>query len=82
MEVLYDIDTEAGGLCRELGMNMIRAATVGTHPRYIQMIVELILERTMGAARQSVGRFGPEPDDCPSDCCPLATTYNPSGAPR
>ena len=32
MEVLYDLDTEARQLCDELGINMVRAATVGNHP--------------------------------------------------
>ncbi|PYS99498.1 MAG: ferrochelatase, partial [Acidobacteria bacterium] len=35
MEVIYDLDTEARKLADELGLNMIRAATVGTHPKFI-----------------------------------------------
>jgi ferrochelatase len=45
LEVIYDLDTEAMALCRELGLNMVRAATAGTHPAFIKMIRELILER-------------------------------------
>ena len=45
MEVIYDLDTEARKLADELGLNMIRAATVGTHPKFISMIRELILEK-------------------------------------
>ncbi|MGH9340260.1 MAG: ferrochelatase [Acidobacteriota bacterium] len=45
MEVLYDLDTEARQLCSKIGLNMIRAATVGTHPAFIAMIRELIEER-------------------------------------
>src|SRR5262249_12574719 len=37
LEVMYDLDTEAADLCRELGLNMIRAATVGNHPQFIGM---------------------------------------------
>ena len=70
MEVLYDLDTEARQLCNELGIEMARAGTVGVHPFLIQMIVELIEERTQGAQRRAIGRFGPEPDECPEDCCP------------
>ena len=44
MEVLYDLDTEARQICERLGINMVRAATVGTHPRFVQMIRELIEE--------------------------------------
>jgi protoporphyrin/coproporphyrin ferrochelatase len=70
LEVLYDLDTEARQLCAELGVNMVRAATVGTHPLMIAMYRELILER-MGrlADRRAVGQFGPCDDDCAVDCC-------------
>ena len=70
MEVLYDLDTEAGQHCETIGLNMIRAATVGTHPAFIRMIRELILER-MGTetTRRSLGTKGPSHDVCPIDCC-------------
>jgi protoporphyrin/coproporphyrin ferrochelatase len=55
MEVLYDLDTEARAVCDELGIRMVRARTVGTHPAMIQMIVEMI--RTA-------------PVSCAVDCCP------------
>ncbi|MBZ5635265.1 MAG: ferrochelatase [Acidobacteriia bacterium] len=42
MEVLYDLDTEARALCVELGVKMVRAGTVGTHPAMIEMIAELV----------------------------------------
>ena len=42
MEVLYDLDTEARAVCDELGVTMVRAATVGTHPAMIEMIAELV----------------------------------------
>ncbi|HEY0005190.1 MAG TPA: ferrochelatase [Pyrinomonadaceae bacterium] len=73
MEVLYDLDTEARARSQELGLNMLRAETVGTHPLFISMIRELILERmTEGAARRSLGIFGPRLDVCQPDCCPKA----------
>ncbi len=55
MEVIYDLDTEARAVCDELGIRMVRAGTVGTHPAIIRMIAELI-ER--------------EPEACAADCCP------------
>jgi len=55
MEVLYDLDTEARAVCDELGIRMVRAGTVGTHPAIIRMISELI-ER--------------EPERCAASCCP------------
>ncbi|MFM8893485.1 MAG: ferrochelatase, partial [Planctomycetia bacterium] len=45
MEVLYDLDTEAAELCRELGVHLSRAATVGTDPVFVGMIRDLIAER-------------------------------------
>jgi len=70
MEVLYDLDTEARQHCEEIGLNMIRAATVGTHPSFIRMIRELILERIgTETTRRSLGTYGPSHDVCPVDCC-------------
>ncbi len=70
MEVLYDLDTEARQLSEELGVNMIRAATVGTHPEFVRMIRELIIERLDPAApRRALGRLPPSHDVCPVDCC-------------
>lgn len=42
MEVLYDLDTEARRTCEELGIEMVRAGTVGVHPRFVRMIGELV----------------------------------------
>jgi ferrochelatase len=70
MEVLYDLDTELAQRCQRLGINMVRAATVGTHPRFVQMIRELLVERTSEAPnRLSLGRLGPSHDVCPDNCC-------------
>lgn len=70
IEVLYDLDDEAHRIADEVGLTIHRAATVGTHPRMIGMIRELIQERLFGAERRSVGIYGPSHDDCPADCCP------------
>ena len=72
MEVLYDLDTEARQLAAELGLNLIRAATVGTHPLFVKMIRELILERmNPHSERRALGTHGPRQDSCPTDCCSL-----------
>jgi ferrochelatase len=71
MEILYDLDHEAQHRARELGLNMVRAGTVGTHPRFVAMLRELIEERLgRRADRRAIGRFGPSHDVCPVDCCP------------
>lgn len=70
MEVLYDLDTEARGHCERIGLNMVRAATVGAHPSFIKMIRELMLERIEpDAPRRALGTRGPGHDICPVDCC-------------
>jgi ferrochelatase len=72
MEVLYDLDTEARQLSEELGLNMVRAAAVGTNPGFARMVRELIVERMEeNSARPSLGTLGAWPDVCPSDCCRL-----------
>jgi ferrochelatase len=71
MEILFDLDTLARKLCAELGLNMVRAQTVGTHPRFIRMVRELIDERLDEVLpRLALGEFAPRPDTCPVDCCP------------
>ena len=71
MEVLFDLDTEAKETAQSLGMNLIRAGTVGTHPRFVRMIRELIVERTSGSQdRPALGKLDSVPDLCPANCCP------------
>jgi ferrochelatase len=71
MEVVYDLDTEAQATANELGITMIRAKTVGTHPRFIAAVRDLVLERLQpGRERRAVGQFPAAPDECAPDCCP------------
>lgn len=70
MEVMYDLDEEAMQACKELGIPMRRAGTVGTHPAFVEMIVSLVQERLdPHLARESLGELGPWHDVCPSNCC-------------
>jgi ferrochelatase len=52
-----------------LELPMLRAGTVGTHPRFVRMIRELIEERMCDAPRLALGKLGPSPDECPIGCC-------------
>jgi ferrochelatase len=73
MEIIYDLDTEAMSLCRERGMNMVRAATAGTHPLFIEMIRELIMERMdPETPRRFLGTHGARAALCDPGCCSLA----------
>jgi ferrochelatase len=72
MEVIFDLDTEARRVASEVGLNLVRAGTVGTHPDFVDMIRELILERTAPETtpRRALGALGPSHDVCAVDCCP------------
>ncbi|UCF19428.1 MAG: ferrochelatase [Gemmatimonadota bacterium] len=81
MEVLFDLDIEAVEKAKELGLNMIRAATVGTAAPYVGMIRELIEERMAARPeRRALGDRGPNHDICPLDCCLPGTSGK--GPPR
>jgi protoporphyrin/coproporphyrin ferrochelatase len=41
VEVLYDLDVEAARIAREAGVRMERAATVGDHPHFIEMMASI-----------------------------------------
>jgi ferrochelatase len=59
MEVLYDLDTEAADLARERGIEFVRAATAGTHPRFVAGIREMVQEAMAAGGVPS----------CAADCC-------------
>ena len=78
MEVLFDLDTQASGVAEESGMKMVRTPTVGTHPRFVSMMVDLVEEAAgLREDRPALGHGGPRPDTCSLNCCPP-----PSGPPR
>ncbi|WP_329084015.1 MULTISPECIES: ferrochelatase [unclassified Streptosporangium] len=56
MEVVYDLDVEAAETAKKIGLPLVRAATAGTHPRFVSMVGELLAE--------------PEPVACAATCCP------------
>jgi ferrochelatase len=71
LEVVYDLDMEARQVADSLGLNFVRAATAGTHPDFVRMIRELIIERIDGSfVRPSMGMMGPGHDICEAGCCP------------
>jgi ferrochelatase len=70
MEVVLDLDVDAARRAREVGINMIRAGTVGAHPAFVEMVRELVVERvTREPQRRALGTLGPSHDFCPADCC-------------
>jgi ferrochelatase len=69
MEVKFDLDVEAAELAERIGLRIERAATPGTHPRFVAMVRELLLERDDGAERPALGTLGPRPGTCAGTCC-------------
>jgi ferrochelatase len=70
IEVLYDLDVEARQAADELGLNLVRVKTLGTHPRFVQMIRELVVERTSEAVdRPTLGNLDAGQDICAASCC-------------
>lgn len=79
MEVLYDLDYESRALCDELGVTMVRAGTVGSHPQFVTCIRDLIEERLSGRSDKAcIGHYGPNHDICPeATCCLYPMTRRP-----
>jgi protoporphyrin/coproporphyrin ferrochelatase len=42
VEVLYDLDTEAAGVCRDIGLPMVRAKGVNDHPAFVDMLADMV----------------------------------------
>ncbi len=70
MEVVLDLDVDAAKRADAVGINMVRAGTVGSHPAYIGMVRDLIVERMADSReRLTMGALPPKHDFCPADCC-------------
>jgi ferrochelatase len=59
MEVVWDLDHDARARADRAGVRMIRARTVGAHPRFVSMIRELVEDASSVVP-------------CAPDCCGLA----------
>ncbi len=70
IEVIYDLDIEAQAVARERGVNMVRAATVEVHPKFLRMIRELIEERLGMCQPRAIGQYPPSHDCLPGRLLP------------
>jgi ferrochelatase len=59
LEVVYDLDFEAAQQARGLGIELYRAQTVSSHPTFVRMARDLVVECLRS-----------KPAACASDCCP------------
>ncbi|CAA9285910.1 MAG: Coproporphyrin ferrochelatase [uncultured Corynebacteriales bacterium] len=82
VEVLWDLDEEAAETAGKLGLEYARAATVGTDPRFVRMVAQLVAERTSGVDKLALGPMGPSHDTCPLGCCPAPRRPAPAEASR
>ena len=72
MEVLVDLDTNARAAAARSGITMVRARSVGTHPLFVEALVDLVSETAgLRTERPSVGALGPRPDACAPECCAI-----------
>jgi protoporphyrin/coproporphyrin ferrochelatase len=78
MEVIYDLDVEAHQLAKEIGVNIRRAGTAGTHPAFVRMVRELMMERINNETPRYLGSRGANHDVCLPDCCQGGTGRPPS----
>ncbi len=74
MEVIFDLDTEAAATAEELSMRFDRVDTPGSHPAFVAMVRELVLERAAvereeQVDRPALGTMGASHEVCPIDCC-------------
>ena len=70
LEVTLDLDVEAKRRAEEMGLGMVRAATVGTHPAFVDAICDLVSERMAARPARAVAGGGrPSHDFCPPECC-------------
>jgi len=74
VEVIWDLDTEARERAAVLGMGFARAATVGTDPRFAELVVELVDEQRHGLPARSLlggpsSGAGANGAPCAPGCC-------------
>ncbi len=77
MEVKYDLDTEAAQTAKDLGLDYVRAATVGVDPVFVSGLVDAALERAAQYRGEPVdspavtpeGPLSPGSGSCSTTCC-------------
>ena len=77
MEVVYDLDTQAAEAARALGITLVRAGTVGTHPLFVRGLADVLDEHLVGAPPKSLGPLGPRRTPCAAGCCPAPPRARP-----
>lgn len=83
MEVVNDLDREARETADRVGVRMVRVPTAGTHPIFVEALVDLLHERAAEArdevvipARADQGDL--RPSVCDAGCCPNLRAARPA----
>jgi ferrochelatase len=82
LEVVWDLDTEAAGRARELGMGFARAATPGQDQRFAELVVELVREHTHGIPARKLSDFRAAGCTVNGEPCAVVCCEPPQGRPR
>jgi len=72
MEVMWDLDVEARETAERRGLWVARTPTPGTHPDFVQALVDLVQERMTArpaSRRANATNLGPWFDVCRPGCC-------------
>ncbi|MCR8897058.1 ferrochelatase [Gordonia sp. GONU] len=69
LEVIWDLDNEAAEAAQRLGMQYVRADTVGTDPRFVEMIGELVQNYATGGGDLAAMGCGDNGRVCRDRCC-------------
>src|SRR5688572_13904412 len=64
MEVLYDLDTQAREVADSLGIDITRARTVGSAPRFVAGLRDLVADHIDGKTPRTLGTRGARPSPC------------------
>lgn len=75
MEVVNDLDREARATAERLGVRFVRVPTAGTHPVFVETLVDLVEERAAEARGEVVLPAQADSGDlrpsvCDAGCCP------------
>lgn len=67
MEVVWDLDHQAQDRAKAAGVTLVRAGTVGTHPRFVEMVRRLVEEKTRSGEKRALTTLGE--GRCGEGCC-------------
>lgn len=72
LEVIWDLDNEAAEAAREAGLDFVRADSVGTDPRFIRLVADLVERYADGGGDLTAMGCGDNGTLCRPDCCAVA----------